>query len=296
MNKGVADDSACSASCATRPRSVLVLGYGNPGRQDDGLGPAVVEEINQWGWEGVHAEADYQLNIEDAAAMAAYDITLFVDASVDGSEPFALRPVSPAQDITFTSHSVSAESVLAICKEHFGASPQAWLLGIRGYAFDFEEGLSDKARKNYEKAVAFTRSWIQAWREKDMEHAGAPKKTILTIDDDPDIRAALRMVLEAEGFSVGEAATGEEGVKIAERIKPDAIIIDLMMENVDSGVVAARKLKAENFAGPIYLLSSAGDTVRYNLDARDLGLAGIFQKPIDPKILVATLRAKLKEA
>lgn len=125
--------------------------------------------------------------------------------------------------------------------------------------------------------------------------ASVAKKTILTIDDDPDIRAALRMVLESEGFSVGEAATGEEGVTIAERINPDAIIIDLMMENVDSGATAAQKLKDAGFSGPIYMLSSAGDTVRYNLDARDLGLAGIFQKPIDPKMLVATLKAKLKE-
>lgn len=120
-------------------------------------------------------------------------------------------------------------------------------------------------------------------------------KTILTIDDDPDIRASLRVVLESEGFSVGEAANGEEGLKVAERIRPDAIIIDLMMENVDSGSSVAQRLKEKGFKGPVYLLSSAGDTVRYNIDARDLGLAGIFQKPIDPATLLATLRAKLKD-
>jgi DNA-binding response OmpR family regulator len=129
---------------------------------------------------------------------------------------------------------------------------------------------------------------------KNMAESGNEKLTILTIDDDPDIRATLRIVLEAEGFAVGEASTGEEGVKIAQRIKPDAIIMDLMMENVDSGTVASNKLKEAGYEGPIYLLSSAGDTVRYNLDARDLGLAGIFQKPIDPKGLVATIKAKLK--
>jgi DNA-binding response OmpR family regulator len=118
-------------------------------------------------------------------------------------------------------------------------------------------------------------------------------KTILVIDDDPDIRASLRVVLEAEGFSIGEAATGEEGLKVAERIKPDAIIVDLMMESVDSGSTVAQSLKEAGFGGVVYMLSSAGDTVRYNIDARDLGLAGIFQKPIDPATLVATLRAKL---
>lgn len=118
-------------------------------------------------------------------------------------------------------------------------------------------------------------------------------KTILVIDDDPDIRASLRVILEAEGYSVGEAASGEEGLKVAERIQPDAVIIDLMMETVDSGSTVARKLREHKYEGVLYMLSSAGDSVRYNIDARDLGLAGIFQKPIEPSTLVSTLRAKL---
>jgi len=129
-----------------------------------------------------------------------------------------------------------------------------------------------------------------------MDKDASRVKTILAIDDDPDIRATLRIFLEAEGFSVGEAATGEEGLKTAERIKPDAIIVDLMMENVDSGSTVAQKLKESGYAGPIYMLSSAGDSVRYNIDARELGLSGIFQKPIDPKLLASTLKAKLKDA
>jgi len=121
----------------------------------------------------------------------------------------------------------------------------------------------------------------------------AEKKTILIIDDDPDIRSSMRIVLEAAGYSVGEAATGEEGLKTAERIGPDAIIVDLMMESVDAGSRLSQKLQEDGFAGPVYLLSSAGDSVRFNLDARELGLAGIFQKPVDHKILVNTLTKKL---
>ncbi len=127
-----------------------------------------------------------------------------------------------------------------------------------------------------------------------MNTGNMQKKTILTIDDDPDIRAALRLTLEAEGFTVGAAGTGEEGLKLVDRIEPDAVIVDLMMEDVDSGTVLAEKLKDKGYQGPVYMLSSAGDAVRYNLDSRELGLAGIFQKPIDPKILVMTLKAKLK--
>jgi DNA-binding response OmpR family regulator len=125
---------------------------------------------------------------------------------------------------------------------------------------------------------------------------GTRKKTILIVDDDPDIRAALRVVLMAEGFSVGEASNGEEGLKVAGRIQPDAVVVDLMMESVDSGGVLAKELRKTGYGQPIYLLSSAGDTVRYNIDARDLGLTGIFQKPINPSTLVATLKTKLEES
>ncbi|MCF6286276.1 MAG: response regulator [Candidatus Hydrogenedentes bacterium] len=120
------------------------------------------------------------------------------------------------------------------------------------------------------------------------------KKTILTIDDDSDIRAALRIVLQAEGFTVGEASSGEEGLKIAQSIQPDAVIVDLMMEKVDTGQQVVQELRDSGYDKPIYLLSSAGDTVRYNIDAHALGLSGIFQKPIDPRMLVETLKAKLK--
>ena len=118
-------------------------------------------------------------------------------------------------------------------------------------------------------------------------------KTILIIDDDPDIRKATRIVLESAGFVVGEAATGEEGLKVARKIKPDAILLDLMMETVDAGSKVSTKLKEGGFTAPIFLLSSVGDAVRYNIDAQELGLAGIFQKPIDHNTLLSTLKAEL---
>ena len=117
--------------------------------------------------------------------------------------------------------------------------------------------------------------------------------TILIIDDDADIRSSMRIMLEAAGFSIGEAGTADEGLKTAERIRPDAIIVDLMMESVDAGSRLSQTLKAQGFGGPIYLLSSAGDSVRYNVDPREMGLAGIFQKPVDHAVLVNTLKRKL---
>ena len=119
------------------------------------------------------------------------------------------------------------------------------------------------------------------------------KKTILIIDDDPDSRSVVRIILEGEGYSVGEASSGEEGLKVAQNINPDAIIVDLMMEAVDTGIQVAKKLKEDEFEGPVWMLSAAGDTVQYNVDQRELGLVGIFQKPLDPITLIKTIKSRI---
>lgn len=164
---------------------VLVLGYGNPGREDDGLGPAVAAAIEDLALPGVTVDADYQLNIEDAAGMQDYDAVLFVDASKTAPEPYELYRVQPSAEIAFTSHSVSPESVLAISEEHFGRAPNAWVLGVRGYTFDMAEGLSRQAQANLHGAVDAARAWIedlpnQLALEKG-EHGGPDAQ-----DDHPD--------------------------------------------------------------------------------------------------------------
>ena len=128
-----------------------------------------------------------------------------------------------------------------------------------------------------------------------MEVPDNDPKLVLAIDDDVDIRAALRVVLVAEGFAVGEASSGEEGLKIAKRANPDAIILDLMMERVDSGTALARELRDAGYTGPIYVLSSAGESMRQNIDTRELRVTGIFQKPVNPKTIVDTIKARFAD-
>jgi hydrogenase maturation protease len=139
---------------------ILVIGYGNPGRQDDGLGPAAAAEIAKIGWSNVMASDNYQLVIEDAIELASHDIVWFVDATCVGDEPCALRRLAPAFDLPFTSHLLKPETLLAITDQQFGACPEAHLLSIRGYTFDFCEGLSDRARDNLALAVALLRDRI----------------------------------------------------------------------------------------------------------------------------------------
>jgi hydrogenase maturation protease len=131
-----------------RHQRVLVLGYGNPGRQDDGLGPAVATRIAQLGWPGVSAFDNYQLCIEDAMDVAAHDVVWFVDASKVERSPFAVRELIPAPSLEFTSHLVSPETILAMARHYFAGEPQAFLLAIRGYEFEFIEGMTSRATEN----------------------------------------------------------------------------------------------------------------------------------------------------
>jgi hydrogenase maturation protease len=144
---------------------VLVLGYGNPGRRDDGVGPAIVEELAGMGIPGVTAESDYQLSLEAAADLAEADKAVFVDAALEGPEPFQVRPLSPSATIRFSTHAFGPESLLAVCEEAYQRAPEALLVGVRGYEFDIAEGLSSRAQANSRAALEFITRLIQDWRE-----------------------------------------------------------------------------------------------------------------------------------
>jgi hydrogenase maturation protease len=136
-----------------REARVLILGYGNPGRQDDGLGPAAVAEIESMGLPNLTTFDNYQLNIEDAMDVASHDIVWFIDAAKTGQSPYSVRAVSPSSTIEFTSHIVRPEAILAIARQCYGGSPQAFLLAIRGYEFEFIEALTPGAKDNLHAAL-----------------------------------------------------------------------------------------------------------------------------------------------
>ena len=143
---------------------ILVIGFGNPGRLDDGLGPAFAERIEALSLPGVSVEIGYQLAVEDAAELARHDVVVFADASTDAVAPFAFQPLAPAPGgVGFSSHSLSAASLLGLADDLFGARPRAYQLAIRGYAFDgFGEGLSPLAAANLDAALAHAAPLLRA--------------------------------------------------------------------------------------------------------------------------------------
>ena len=120
------------------------------------------------------------------------------------------------------------------------------------------------------------------------------KHVILCIDDDKDILDTLRIVLQENGYIMDEALSAEEGLKVYQEVQPDLIIVDLMMEEVDAGRNFVKELKIINNQAPIYMLSSVGNALTENINYAELGLTGVFQKPIDFDTLLTTLKTKLK--
>jgi hydrogenase maturation protease len=141
---------------------ILVLAYGNPGRRDDGLGPALAAALERLDLPGVTIDSDYQLTVEDAAAIAAHDVVVFADADCTTAEPFTFRRVVPEAGVSFSSHSVSPQEVMALAADLLGARTTGYVLGIRGYEFnEFGEGLSARAEANLAAALRFVQSVLR---------------------------------------------------------------------------------------------------------------------------------------
>jgi hydrogenase maturation protease len=154
------------------PAKILVLGYGNPGRQDDGLGPAVAGAISRMGWQNITTVDNYQLNIEDALEVAAHEIVWFVDAAKVGDASFSVTEISPSETVEFTSHLLRPAALLAIAQRYCERAPPAFLLAIRGYEFEFVEGLTAGGRDNLRAALGMLTESIRS------VHARSPQRSV----------------------------------------------------------------------------------------------------------------------
>lgn len=120
------------------------------------------------------------------------------------------------------------------------------------------------------------------------------KFVILCIDDDPDLLDSMRVILEGNDFVMVSASSAEEGLARYKEVDPDMVVVDLMMEEVDAGTSFVKEVRALGGKVPIFMLSSVGDNLNLTTDYAGLGLAGVLQKPVNPDVLLRTLRAKLQ--
>ena len=154
---------------------VLVIGYGNPSRRDDGVGLAVVNHLRERlgrapliegedGFDELGGDADtlflQQLNPELSETLAGYDCVWFVDAHVNRYPELVRRvPLSANMDPALVSHHFKPEALLALAGQWYGHTPQAELVSIFGQEFDFGDEFSAPAAEGVQQAVDML------WRE-----------------------------------------------------------------------------------------------------------------------------------
>ena len=132
----------------------LVIGIGNSGRADDGLGWAFLDAIESMRLDDTDVEYKYQLQIEDADLISQYQEVLFVDAS-NNQHPdgFAIYPLAPALGFTFSTHALEPAVIVGLCKEMYTDLPECRMLEITGEEWELKIGLSDIAKRNLKHAL-----------------------------------------------------------------------------------------------------------------------------------------------
>jgi DNA-binding response OmpR family regulator len=113
----------------------------------------------------------------------------------------------------------------------------------------------------------------------------ANTKTVLLVDDDPDIRSALQTVLERKGYRVLTASDGNMGLAVAERESPHLVIVDMMMPK-KSGFLVLEKLKSRPEGGPKVIMITGNEGSRHRAYAEILGVDDYIRKPFEMARLV----------
>jgi two-component system KDP operon response regulator KdpE len=119
--------------------------------------------------------------------------------------------------------------------------------------------------------------------------AGVP---VLIVDDEPPIRRLLHTSLATQGFDVTEVATGAEALDAVRRHRPDVVVLDLGLPDID-GIEVIRRLRAGGNRVPIVVLSSRGGE-KGKVEALDLGADDYVTKPFGMAELVARIRTALR--
>lgn len=126
------------------------------------------------------------------------------------------------------------------------------------------------------------------------------KKKILIVDDDPDFVLGNRVILEANGYEVLEAANGNEGLKKAKEDKPDLIILDVSMDMKDDGFYVSHDIRRDPAIShiPILMVTAIHEKTKLRFspdtDGEYLPVDEFIEKPIEPEVLLKKIEHYLK--
>ena len=123
--------------------SILIIGYGNNLRSDDGVGRYLAEIIDQQQLPLVKTLSVHQLTPELVLEITESQAVIFIDAIASLTDAITLQSLEPSQDKTRLGHTSNPEQLLSLCKNLYHKCPSAWLLTIPTNNFEFGETFSD---------------------------------------------------------------------------------------------------------------------------------------------------------
>ena len=132
---------------------LLVIGYGNTLRSDDGVGPRVAEAVGTLQLPGVRTLICQQLSPEHAEPISQADKVIFVDAAVDTARQVQFHKLEPNDSSQIMTHAADPRAMLALARDVFGHAPEAWWLTIPAVKLGFGEELSSEAEAGLREAL-----------------------------------------------------------------------------------------------------------------------------------------------
>jgi len=119
--------------------------------------------------------------------------------------------------------------------------------------------------------------------------------TILIVDDDPDVLSASSIIIKSEGYQVVEATSGQAGLETAQKIKPDLILLDVMLPDI-LGTEVCRQIKADPFLGDSFIVLMSGLKTSSSDQADGLygGADGYIARPISNSEFKARVHAMVR--
>ena len=142
-----------------------MLGWGNPSRGDDALGPLCVAALREQLPDALQDQVefldDYQLQIEHALHLMDRQRVLLIDASLSCSAPFQVTELQAAQDASLSTHALSPQALLQVYQDLQGTPPPPCsMLAIRGEQFELGAPPSPAALAHLTSALAWAGQWL----------------------------------------------------------------------------------------------------------------------------------------
>lgn len=143
------------------PTPVLIIGYGNTLRRDDGVGVYVAEHLAARRRPGLRILACHQLTPDLAEPISRAAAVVFIDAAVGQPRQVRMRRIRPMAAAPFLAHASSPARLLGLARTLFGRYPSAWLLTIPAEDFGLGEGFSTRAQAGARTALVRLEAWLR---------------------------------------------------------------------------------------------------------------------------------------